>query len=558
MFETIQTSYELLLPLVERGEKIRVFADIDQTDTPNSDANNSDFPANKSQMTTMGLLIKTQLLICRRFEAEMARLKYPSYAILLRCVEAKFPTTSDEVGWEHPFARNDRAHFIQSAVELIYRTCLISPMNADGLVQCNGVNVLANLLDFYIKIALLGKTVSAQENTEGRDGCVPESSVASILAHCIHTLSGVAYYEFGRAAINSLPDLTRLVVNWKRCVDGSLFPIRQGKHLDGPLRRYAIEGIANVSTDSSLQEKFIGSGCLWPLLRCALLYDPTLDESPSDVNEQDDIDMSVASSNVMARLSVRALGCLSGVYGDCTSNIIAEKALNSLLTPPIARMLRNKRTGAILQFLNSNVERADIIWNVQMREQLSAFLERVETERPEGVCRSQIEELEVVDSFKFDALDHEVRIGGIYVRYFNKGDTDSLSHVEKPNHFLDAVVTFVSQSLNQVLPQDLQWVEINASNEDTCSHVSVSSSEFLLAMNALRILCRIDGLVDEMLAIPGTAIPSVLLSLLELPLQSEVCLRIVDLPAFLTLCFASDFRHWHRYPLPVESQEYFC
>jgi len=38
------------------------------------------------------------------------------------------------------------------------------------------------------------------------------------------------------------------------------------------------------------------------------------------------------------------------------------------------RMLRNKRTGEVLRVLNTNVERADIIWNASMRKQIEDFL----------------------------------------------------------------------------------------------------------------------------------------------------------------------------------------
>jgi len=44
-------------------------------------------------------------------------------------------------------------------------------------------------------------------------------------------------------------------------------------------------------------------------------------------------------------------------------------------------------------------------------------------------------------------------------------------------------------------------------------------------MNALRILCRVDGLIDDALYNTPSIVPPMLLSLLELPLDSEVRIR---------------------------------
>ena len=64
-FDAIQTSYELLLPLLEGGEKIRVYA-ANVVVGKEEDVEDAGFSFGGPQMQNMLLLIRAQLLICRR------------------------------------------------------------------------------------------------------------------------------------------------------------------------------------------------------------------------------------------------------------------------------------------------------------------------------------------------------------------------------------------------------------------------------------------------------------------------------------------------------------
>lgn len=484
------------------------------------------------QSDTLHLLIKAQLLICRRYEKDMGKHKYPAYSILLSCIRGvPAPDGGESSMLESAFAKLDRAMFVQSAVELIFRTCLISPLNSEELVSESGVSTLVSLLEFYVAVARVYKATPMDAEARASAKLAPDEVIADIIAHAVHTLSGVAFYATGRAAIRALPEVSCFLVNWRRCLDGSLFLDRgSGQVLDGPMKRYAMEGIANMALDESLQEGLVGSGVLWSLLQSSLLFDPTLEQQMSfENNDKDDIGLSVSAINIAARLSVRALGVLSGLYGDGPRNTQVAECLKKLLTNPVARMLRNKRTGAVLRILNTNVERADIIWNVKMRNQLELLLNKILKERPEETCRDIGEELSMVGEFQYDALKEEVRIGDIYVRCFNKGGKEELSNVENAHKFFDAIANFIARSLNSIEHAE-GWIDIPVANETEdgstrSSILSTTAPDFFLAMNALRILCRVDGLIDDALCDTPSIIPSMLLSLLELPLDSEVCMN---------------------------------
>ena len=293
-----------------------------------------------------------------------------------------------------------------------------------------------------------------------------------------------------------------------------------------------MEGVANLAQDQTLFDGLVGAGVLWPLLKSCLLFDPTLDQAPTDNSDTDDIGVSVSLMNITARLAVRALGVFGGYFGDGPSNTLVTESLHKLLTVPIARMLRNKRTGLILRIMNTNVERADIIWNVRMRSQLELMLDKIMSDRPDNTCRKIDEELEAVNSFQYDVLRNEVQIGGVYLRCFNKGGKEELSNVENAHRFFDAITIFVASCLNSFKPHE-EWIDIPFENKNgkiSSDHmplcVSPTAPEFLLAMHALKILCCADGLVDDILCSSPCVLPPLLFSLLELSIDSEVRMSV--------------------------------
>jgi hypothetical protein len=503
----------VLLPLLERGEKIRV-------GSSGAESRPIDKPmaaAGTIQMETMHLLIKTQLLICRRYEQDMARLKYPAYSVLLACLKLSDFSQDGAAVSDSEFMKSERAAFVQITVELIYRTCLMSPRNSDELVSENGAQVLAEVLAFYVAAALNMEKSNIEPRKGTSRALASGGTIGGIICYSVRTLSGMAYFERGRDAIKKLPKLASFLVNWRQCLDGSLS--RESQMMDST--RYAIEGVAHFAMDSTLQNDLVGSGVIWPLLKCALLFDSTLEKVSIDSSDQDDTGVSIASINVAARLSIRALGTLSGLFGSGPTNNALASALNRLLTAPVASMLRNKRTGVILQVLNSNVERSNIIWNLPMRQQLDAFLVKRMQELPTESCNSAQAELITVDDFEYEALKAEFRIGDVYLRCFNKDGQDGLSHVENPNNFLHAIVNFIAMSMDQA---DCSERAIAATSKGSPASGS-ATNEFLLAMIALRILCRVDGMLDDVLLTDPGIIPETLLRLLELPQELEVSVQ---------------------------------
>jgi hypothetical protein len=170
-----------------------------------------------------------------------------------------------------------------------------------------------------------------------------------------------------------------------------------------------------------------------------------------------------------------------------------------------------------------------------MRNEMLKFLERMENDHPEDKTRSVADELDKVSGFGYKQLKDELRIGGVYVRIFNQLGLEkgALREIHNPGLFAKQLTDFIAKCINasEDLPEG--WVGLPVSEEqkeDPTSEpaeprlgsVSIGDRRFVSVITALRILVRVDGLIDDVLCETSTNVPSVLLSLLELPQDSKV------------------------------------
>lgn len=551
MFEAIQAAYELLLPVVESGAKIVASSsESDVTNNANEDATTTDnssegLGGGNAQMQSMHLLIKTQVLLCKRYADEMSKYKYPTYRMLLTCLQ--IPASCQSYLGSEPnslvascMVKTGRASFVQTAVELLFQTCLVSPLNAEELIAEGGMPVLDSLLDFYVNAAcILANDDRRKEIARDQLELIASGkAVLDIITHLVHTIAGIAFYDNGRDAILSLTDPSRLCVNWRRCIDGKFVGSKSSRDETSSIKKFALEGIAHMARSREIQDLLTGSGVVWPLTRKLLGYDPTLETVSTKHDGQDDVNMSQASSNSQARLSARALGLLCGVMRDpalaSPPNEALFNAMQQLLTGPIGRLLRNKRAEELLHTLNSNIETPVRIWNVRLREELSDFLITMENDRVGVGFRPVEDELKPAMAFEYQALKNEITIGGVYLRVFNTigGGREGLREISDSTNFAKEIITFVARSLNENTDFRNRALSLNFANDEVpktdsmskqeIRSVSLSDPRFLMAVTALRLLVRVDGLIDDVLCDDTIHGSSVLLSLLELPLDSEV------------------------------------
>jgi len=541
MFEAIQRAYDLLLPIIDNEQEMRIFDVTGVEDdngkegnTPGKCSNSAEgFLGGSSQMETLRLLMKTQILICKRFETDIGKYKYPAYQLLLSCLkltsscrESREKDDHRDIILSSSFCTKRRASFIRDSVELIFRTCLVSPMNAEELISESGITVLYSIFGFYIHA---GRILEKRTATDSEK--VSNEVLHEIISLVVHTIAGVAYYKSGRCAIESLPNLSEFCLNWRRCVDGNYLTMTKQAN-DSSLKRFAVEGVANMARSRILQNALVGSGILWPLGRFLLGFDPTLDESSTlRDNTDDDVGVSQASCNTLARLSARALGMLSGLLQDpklaSPRNIEVQEAMNTILTSPVSLLLRNKRTSEILRTLNTNIESPAKIWNLEMRSEMMSLLSTMEANRPEDKVQTLSQELDVLSGFEYRALNDELQIGGIYVRVFNKIglENGNLRDVIDPCFFAKELISYIARCINNCDDLPEGWIRLDVSeinvgavitSDTVLRNVPITDRRFIMVISALRLLIRADSPIDDSLYVP-----SVLISLIELPQDSE-------------------------------------
>ena len=180
MFEKIQQAYELLLPIVEAGGVLTGSSDgADDDDDGDDDDENIEVDENgnkksklddgsalglvggMSGLRNIGLLMKTQVILCKRHAAEIGVYKYPAYAMLMEVL--KLPSGNPDA-----ILLPKRAEFVRTAVDLVFQTCLVSPLNAEELVVEGAVTMLEQLLNFYVTTwqETINDKVSVSERSE--------------------------------------------------------------------------------------------------------------------------------------------------------------------------------------------------------------------------------------------------------------------------------------------------------------------------------------------------------------------------------------------------------
>ena len=248
----------------------------------------------QAQMQSMHLLIKTQLLICRRYSSEMSKYKYPAYRMLLDCLA--IPGSCCDLGMDSDpdtFATTclmtpERAQFVRTAADLVFHTCLVSPLNAEELVAEGGLPILESLLNFYVTGI---RFLCDQYTTDGKtkttaNPIASEGLVLDIISNLVHTISGIAFYESGRRAILSLEKPSRLSLNFRRCLECHFGGIHCRAEGTSAMKRFVVEGIASMAKTKELQDLIIGCGTIWPLITCMLGFDPTLEGSSGLVTKR--------------------------------------------------------------------------------------------------------------------------------------------------------------------------------------------------------------------------------------------------------------------------------
>ena len=181
----------------------------------------------------------------------------------------------------------------------------------------------------------------------------------------------------------------------------------------------ATECVSSIATDSVLQMQLLQSGALWYLLLFMFNYDYTLEEGGVE-RSQEENRQEVA--NNLAKQAVKACARLGGYMkneNETPYNPVTVAALESLLTPYLARQLANDKPEEILKTLNSNCSNPYLIWDNGTRAELSEYLEGKLQEKLSGTGNLEHD----FTDFNYTAHKGELVIGEIFVKIYNEQPT---------------------------------------------------------------------------------------------------------------------------------------
>ncbi|GAB2292159.1 DnaJ sub C grv2 [Dionaea muscipula] len=351
------------------------------------------------------LLLKGQCILYRRYGNILEPFKYAGYPMLLNAI-----TVDKE---DNNFLSSDRAPLLVAASELTWLTCASSSLNGEELVRDGGIQLLATLLSRCMGV--VQPTTSASEPS------------AIIVTNVVRTFSVLSQFESARVEILEFSGLVEDIVH---CTELELAP----SAIDA-----ALHTIAELSVSSALQDALLKAGALWYLFPLLLQYDTTAEES--DVTEAHGVGASVQTAkNGHAVRASRALSRISGVCDDGIQtpyNKAATDALQALLTPKLASMLKDEIPKDLLSKLNTNLESPEIIWNSSTRAELQKFVdEQRASQGPDGSY-----DLKDSHAFKYKALSTELFVGNVYLRVYNDQPDFEIS---EPETFCVALVDFIS------------------------------------------------------------------------------------------------------------------
>nr|CAD7426370.1 unnamed protein product [Timema monikensis] len=326
------------------------------------------------------LILRTQSILFHRYSEELQPYKYAGYPQLIKTIQLE--TEDDQL-----FSKS--APLLAAASELAYHTVHCSALNAEELRREKGLDVL---LDAYSRCV---SVLSASSK--------PIEVGVQVCMHVTRCYSVAAQFQGCRDKMVEMPQLVK-----------DLCHILYFKHLTR-LCLVATECVSSLAVDSILQMQLLQAGCLWHLLLFMFSYDFTLEEGgvqrSEDANQQE-------VANRLAKLAVRACGRLGGyLTGDLESpnNPVAQDALNSLLTPYLARQLSLDKPEEILKILNSNCETPYLLWDNSTRAELSEYLEQQRHDKLFGETDPTYG-----TDFVYSIHSKELIVGGIFVRIYNE------------------------------------------------------------------------------------------------------------------------------------------
>ncbi|CAD7701733.1 unnamed protein product, partial [Ostreobium quekettii] len=368
------------------------------------------------------LVLKAQCILFRRYPDVLHPFKYAGYPMLLDAV-----TLPEDGSGEH-FLSDERAPQLQTAVALCWLTCVCSPLNGEELTRSAGVDILGRLLMRCISVVPM-------------DVAATEPAII-IATNALRTFAGLSMFANAR---RELKDRALLVTDIVRCCAFERVPAA----VDA-----ALLCLSHMALSPELQLLMLDVGVLGYVVPLTLCFDTTEEDPeaplppPFSTSPEEGpgrsllgqlLGLGMETANMQARknfhamLAAHVLGRLAGMM--CGKHATKEMpqaaaALKALLTESLVARLSDPDPRGLLRILNSSTETPQVIWNGKMRAEVLSLME-AQRECPDANAAAE---------FRFDALEGELQISGVFVRVYNEQPTFQLY---EPAEFCKGLVRFI-------------------------------------------------------------------------------------------------------------------
>lgn len=421
------------------------------------------------------------MILYTRCADVLRKFKYAGYSLLLKVI-----ATSDEEGVELPaLFSEEKAPLLLPAARLLEATIATAPLNAMELYRVGGVDSVISL--FRRCVPML----------------TPASEMESLPVACalplLRTIAGIASSPSCLAHLTCEERLGSLA-DVVRCLH---FP-----HLPS-LTETALLTAFTLSSDAAAQMALVDAGIVWHLLKLTTKYDFTLDEGGVATTAGSNVQL---LANQRAKLAITTLHRIAGYPGAATpDNPAVQRALDKLLTRYLAQLLSSgasaeegdgegeregegdgkgrppgvRESEQLLRLINSTSETPYLVWNSSLRGELIDFLDeqlRLNYSSP------SLSPLAAADSFVFQGLKDELKVGSVYVHVYNARPSFPLYDAPQ---FCAAVLRYLSRhstlhaEANPPIPQPNGWEDVAA------------------ALQAMENLLRANHELEEQLLLPG-------------------------------------------------------
>mmetsp|Transcript_6976 Transcript_6976/g.42736 ORF Transcript_6976/g.42736 Transcript_6976/m.42736 type:complete len:2841 (-) Transcript_6976:210-8732(-) len=439
------------------------------------------------------LVIKAQCLLYRYCAPELMPFKYAAYETLLEDVETTLcspaMTNLIELASGTIAVRESDKGEIQEVSDrllhcsaLSWLTCVSSPKNGDELVRRGGTPVLLAVFSKCVAPLLARSTATSvpeemldrntPEETRGtlvvsfhpglKESFVPEDVVVAVATFALRTLAGLATMHEQSKQLAGRQSFLQEVVqicNLAIAHHGSEETFAMSSLIDA-----ALQFVSALCGTPKGQAALLQVGALAWLVPLLFLYDASAEKSPSTTEgEQQGLVFGVGGAgdlgiarNRHAMYAARTIARLAGGFlgGNLSTPEcgLARAAVSAMMTPPLASRFSEINPRSFLQLLASeDLETPVVIWNHSMRIQLLNFLcEQRQNQVDAWLHGHSYEMPSKCAHFRFDALEGELVVGGIFLRVFNvqsKGGSAS-SHIVDPPAFANELAMSIASTLD--------------------------------------------------------------------------------------------------------------